>query len=241
VATTAGVAALWLARHGRDQLIQRYGAEKIPILFNHMLRSTCTPVPGWDPNQFGVGLVNAEQLLAAPLPDPALQPLAAPSFFLDDHPPIDRGGEATFTHLFESTLQTLAPASAGLDFDLAQLPAPGSVLRARLAQLLNINEAEVGHRLNEVGQELAFHLITNPDLYKQFASSLTARSEPSAPEPQAIRGTRAPRANRRSGTADAALLDTSRIPIPAVDTAVVRETLLNKDTSAALRSRLSQA
>ncbi|ARV62616.1 hypothetical protein BZZ01_31830 [Nostocales cyanobacterium HT-58-2] len=37
----AGVAALWLSYHGREQLIERYGAEKIPFIFNQILRDSC--------------------------------------------------------------------------------------------------------------------------------------------------------------------------------------------------------
>ena len=65
----AGVAALWLSYHGRDKLIERYGIENIPVIFNRMLQENCDRFPSWKPNKFGAGIVNVAKLMAAPLPD----------------------------------------------------------------------------------------------------------------------------------------------------------------------------
>jgi serine protease len=166
VATVAGVAALWLARHGRDALVARYGAEKVPLVFNQILRSTCTSVPAWEPGKFGAGLVNAHAALAAPLPDGVLQPTPAPALFaFDEFAGIDKGLFETFEHLFELKLEEGGEGS----------PARRR-LAAQLAALLGTTEAQLPARLREVGQELAFHLTVNPDLYREFAAALAAEA-----------------------------------------------------------------
>ena len=49
VAHLAAAAALWLAQHGRDKLIARYGARKIQAAFLAVLRwpGVCVVPPGW--------------------------------------------------------------------------------------------------------------------------------------------------------------------------------------------------
>jgi serine protease len=150
----AGVAALWLSYHGRDQLVARYGAEKIPFIFNQILRDSCEKFPTWKPNKFGAGIVNTEKVLAAPLPDNINASLMAPAFALQQLPSIDSGRLDTFTHLFDSQLSD-------------------NPIEPHLAQLLQVPETELPNRLKEVGQELAFCFATNPELYNQFAASLT--------------------------------------------------------------------
>jgi serine protease len=153
----AGVAALWLSYHGRDQLIARYGAEKIPFIFNQILRDSCEKFPTWKPNKFGAGIVNTEKVLAAPLPDNINASLMAPAFALQQFSSIDSGRFDSFTHLFDS-----------------QIPDNrDNTIETGLAQLLQIPESELPNRLKEVGQELAFCFATNPQLYNQFAVSLT--------------------------------------------------------------------
>jgi serine protease len=71
-ALVAGVAALWLAHHGRDALIAKYDpVVKLQHVFLHLLRQTARQVPGWDTSSFGPGIVDAEKLLKAQLPEPA--------------------------------------------------------------------------------------------------------------------------------------------------------------------------
>ena len=165
VATVAGIAALWLSHHGRDKLVQRFGAEKIPIIFNRILRNTCVPVPAWRFG-FGRGLVSAEGVLAAALDDP-LTPIPHMAAALREHPALDNGGLATFHHLFEAAL-TQSPGGNGS----AAMTTADTDLWIRLAELLNVTKEELPGRLKEIGQELAFHLAANPTLYEQFAQSL---------------------------------------------------------------------
>ncbi|MGA9998102.1 MAG: S8 family serine peptidase [Pyrinomonadaceae bacterium] len=175
VAAVAGIAALWLSKHGRDHLVQRYGAEKIPFIFNHILRTSCEQVPAWFPGQYGAGLVNAEKVLAAPLPNDVDFVVGPTAFALNKNAPLDSGNMETFVHLFEPVL------NAGNEKALAVEDHLLARLRIKLAELLGTNEGELTSRLKEVGQELAFHLAANPDLYKNFAAALSSEvTDPSA-------------------------------------------------------------
>jgi serine protease len=71
VAHLAAAAALWLAHHGRQSLINKYGAKRIQAAFLTTLRwpGVCVVPAGWDPD-YGVGRVDLLALLQAPLPEP---------------------------------------------------------------------------------------------------------------------------------------------------------------------------
>lgn len=72
-ATCTGVAVLWLAWHGVDNLRAYAGANdlwRIPATFKKLARATATP-GNWsaaDASNYGSGVINAAALLAAPLP-----------------------------------------------------------------------------------------------------------------------------------------------------------------------------
>lgn len=67
VALTAGVAALWLAHHGRANLIAeaRKRQESLQIMFRRLLQATARRPRGWDSLEMGAGIVNADALLRA--------------------------------------------------------------------------------------------------------------------------------------------------------------------------------
>lgn len=73
-ALCAGVAALWLAWHGHEQLNAAYSQPWMKAAaFKRLLRDTAyvpsAEMPeGWDHSQYGSGIINAEALLAAALP-----------------------------------------------------------------------------------------------------------------------------------------------------------------------------
>jgi serine protease len=71
VAHLAAAAALWLAHHGRQSLINKYGAKHLQAAFLTTLRwpGVCVVPQGWDPD-YGVGRVDLLALLKAPLPEP---------------------------------------------------------------------------------------------------------------------------------------------------------------------------
>ncbi|SMH62588.1 S8 family peptidase [Azospirillum agricola] len=68
VALTAGVAACWLAHHGRDRLIREAAArgETLQTMFRRLVRASARRPAGWDATAMGAGIVDAEALLAAP-------------------------------------------------------------------------------------------------------------------------------------------------------------------------------
>jgi hypothetical protein len=64
VAMTAGIAALWLAFHGRDRLIAELpGGRTLQEQFRRLLRRAVQKPPGFDTRKFGAGIVDALALL----------------------------------------------------------------------------------------------------------------------------------------------------------------------------------
>lgn len=69
VAHSAGVAALWLAHHGRPSLLQRYPGRRLQAAFLHLVSTVARRVPPfWDDSRYGVGIIDAGALLGADLP-----------------------------------------------------------------------------------------------------------------------------------------------------------------------------
>lgn len=68
----AGVAALWLAHWGRDQLLARYHGIPLGWVFRHQLHRTANSAHtnDWDRTNYGAGVVNVHALLEEPLPNP---------------------------------------------------------------------------------------------------------------------------------------------------------------------------
>ncbi len=71
VALTAGVAALWLARHGRDHLLNLAAQRGISLqrLFMQTVMASARRPEPWDERQYGAGIVDAHRLLDWPLDD----------------------------------------------------------------------------------------------------------------------------------------------------------------------------
>lgn len=67
VALTAGVAACWLAHHGRANLIvaAKKRGETLQAMFVRLLRATARRPAGWDSADMGAGIVDARKLLEA--------------------------------------------------------------------------------------------------------------------------------------------------------------------------------
>jgi len=140
VATTAGVAALWLAYHGRERLISLYGMERIPEIFKHIVMTFgFRTIPNWNTSLFGPGIIDAVQVLQAPLPAIAVSSKARAQ------------PQAKFDQI--ATL-----------FD--DVPRPQ--LRRSLAELLNTPESLLPKRLDEVGDELLFHFYSDGKLRQDF-------------------------------------------------------------------------
>lgn len=67
-ALVAGVAALWLARHGTAIGLAYTAPWQVVAAFKKLLRDTARAPAGWDTSQFGTGIVDAAALLSAALP-----------------------------------------------------------------------------------------------------------------------------------------------------------------------------
>ena len=118
VALTAGVAALWLAHHGRDSLIARYGKANLQAVFVHLLRTAARQPAGWDGSEYGDGIVDAEALLAEPLPSVV--------------PPLPRGESLSAAERLAIYLPNKSEATASAALD-ALLPTVGHAERDRYA------------------------------------------------------------------------------------------------------------
>ncbi|MGH8580814.1 MAG: S8 family peptidase [Gammaproteobacteria bacterium] len=143
VATAAGICALWLAHHGRDVLIQRYGAMRLIKVFRELLmRTACRPT-GWDSERYGAGIVNAKDLLASRLPDSA---------------------PAASIHKLKAQV---TPRRAN-DFDWVASYFPSADrgrLRQTLIGMLNTTDEKLELTLSELADELAYHFVIDPNVY----------------------------------------------------------------------------
>jgi hypothetical protein len=142
VATTAGIAALWVSYHGWPTLMRKYGAANIARVFKQLLQATCRVPSGWDAGNYGPGIADAKALLAAPLPDtvPArkLRDLRRPAVASD------ATGLETLIHLFPDV--------------------PRTRIETALAALLSVPDRALPSILQEFGDELAFQLVMNASL-----------------------------------------------------------------------------
>jgi hypothetical protein len=117
VALTAGAAALWLAHHGRENLISRYGKAALQAVFTDLVRKTARRPTGWNSSEYGAGIVDADALLARPLP------ATAPSL---PREPVGLGAEERLTAYLSgqspdqatAVLETLLPTAGDGERDL---------------------------------------------------------------------------------------------------------------------------
>lgn len=142
VATLAGVAALWVAFHGHDRIVARYGRGNVQWAFLALLREHGHRVPPrWDAGRYGVGVVDAHALLAAGLPDlPTLVTEAAP-------------GTA-------DTVARLRAMLTGLTRD---------EVRAAVAGLLDLRPEQVDTLPERTVSELVYRLGEDPDLRRALS------------------------------------------------------------------------
>ena len=176
VATAAGACALWLAFHGRDELIRKYGVPRLASVFKEIVMTSGVDVPpGWRTNDYGAGILNVEKLLGSALPDTP---------------------HAAGMHVRANA----APSSVNVMDEIVTF-FPG-VSRARvrsgLARFLNARETELPMILAEHGDEILFHVATNPVVRAEI------RRTPAAPV-AASRAMRKGGAARLARTASAAI------------------------------------
>ena len=170
VAGVAGVAALWLAFHGRDRLLQQYqGQAFLHHVFQHLLRQTARTTALLPAGQFGSGIIDAHALLTATPPDPGAV--------------VGPGAVA------ELTVLTPPEAIAALYGDADQ-----NAVRAQLATVLT-GDAEIAaagmeqvdDRANVWSPELIHILTQDQAAYRQFGAGLAA-IEAAGASPQAAAG-----------------------------------------------------
>ena len=140
VATTAGVAALWVSFHGWTNLVRAFGADRIARVFKDLLQDTCRTPRGWDTREYGPGIVDAKALLEAPLP------LIAPARKVRDARraavAVDTTGLETLVHLLPNLTRAQAETA--------------------IADLLQVSDRDLPSVVQEYGDELAFQLVMHP-------------------------------------------------------------------------------
>jgi hypothetical protein len=151
VAHLAAAAALWLAHHGRQFLINKYGARLLQAAFLTTVRwpGVCVVPPGWDPG-YGVGRVDLPALLTAPLPEPA-----------------DLSSVAAFGAQEDDAVARIA----------AMISADPVRIRTRLAELLKVSShKELNETITEHEGELVYLALAD----RTFAQSLAPPDSPTA-------------------------------------------------------------
>jgi thermitase len=150
VATAAGVAVLWLAFHGRDNLLQKYQDVPLQEVFRKVLTKSCDPPPEDHHGQFGSGIINGRSVLEAALPpeDEISQDILDGSLAAG---PEQEKGAGKIAVAFDTV--STDDVRAGLSEMWEQLP-----------------EDELDTRLEGMEDELLFHIMTNPGLRNAFVS-----------------------------------------------------------------------
>ncbi len=147
VATLAGVAALWLAYHGRETLLARYGdAFTLTDLFRYVLARSSDDFAVDVGGRYGVGIVNARRALSTPLPS------------MDE------------LYGAVSALPLAAPAPTTPVSEIAALFPEISEDRLRhwLAHQLGVPPADLDDRIAGYEEEIIFQLVTDPGLRDQL-------------------------------------------------------------------------
>jgi hypothetical protein len=67
VALVAGMAALWLAHHGRDHVLETYEPPNVQAAFRSLLRKSARVPDGWNIDSHGAGIPDAHALLSMDL------------------------------------------------------------------------------------------------------------------------------------------------------------------------------
>lgn len=164
-AHVAGIAALWLAYHGRANLVASYGIARIAAVFKEMLTThghDGTPQP-WPTGALGAGIANARSLLEAALPATA--------------------------HAAGMAVRAGVRAPVESDFDriASYFPrAQPSRVRAWLLAMFGVKERDLAPRLAAFADEIAFHLAADPRTYAATHAALAGRRGAVAPRPATL-------------------------------------------------------
>ena len=155
VATVAGIAACWLAFHGRDKLVALYGLSQLAAVFRQVVTTHGFRCPdGWDTKRFGPGIIDAQAVLRAPLPP---SEAGVVSMDLSEQSALDQ-----IANLFDDI------ARPDLREALRDLVTPATTTAAE------------SDRLEELGDELAFHFYNDPVLREKVRQRLTGQAQADA-------------------------------------------------------------
>lgn len=147
--TVAGAAALWLVRHGRAALLQRYqGGPKLAEVFRHLIRSTARVPPGWDVAESGAGIIHVTNLLNAALPA---------------NNAVNGRNWANYDAASEEQILRTQLGNPNQDAFLAAL-----------ARLFNSTVAEVSAQLQEFGGEVLTLLETTENAFDELKNGVEA-------------------------------------------------------------------
>ncbi len=171
VAHLAGVAALWLAHHGRDDLIRRYQASgmRLQDVFRAIIRNTARRPAGWD-SDFGAGIVDAEAVLRAPLPRPPRFTAAGPAVRRSQ-----TGVERIAALLGEADTAAVAAGLAGvLDVAVQDVPAALPRFEGEIAWLV-LHDADFAERIRRGSPPRGLGLAAAPPPPPAASGELKAR------------------------------------------------------------------
>lgn len=153
VALTAGVAGLWLAHHGRANLVAaaRARGETLQTMFKRLVKATAQRPPNWDSFNLGAGIVDARTLLEADV-DVGRERESAPVPDVD----AERSKIAIQSFVLESA-GNAESLQADLDWMRFGPEIAFRILRSRLQPAVRSESAglhglSVSHELNESAQ-----------------------------------------------------------------------------------------
>lgn len=143
VALTAGVVALWLSHHGRGALLAEANRRGVTLqtLCRAALTATARTPPGWNVNDFGSGIIDAEALLR-------LAPAAIPAVAAEAAVPAEEAGRiATLLPLaLEGTATPPAATARNLDLRRYGLEVAVLAFDAARAQAAPVADVEAAGR-----------------------------------------------------------------------------------------------
>lgn len=148
-AMTAGACALWLAYHGRRNLIARYGKENLEAVFRHLAVDTVETPTGWKKSRYGSGILNVKALLDAKLPAKSTVLAAQPK----------------------------AKPMSSLSAVTEMLPEIGSMRsKVTLSKMWKCKPSELSDELSDYRQEFCYLLATNPEFRNAIVRNASAKS-----------------------------------------------------------------
>ncbi|NHZ64082.1 S8 family serine peptidase [Massilia genomosp. 1] len=141
VATIAGVAALWLGTHTPEAVRKEAKSRGIPVqeLFKIVLQTTARRIKGWDSDNFGPGIVDAEavvNLALADIPVPlqhelAYDPARSTRAMLADEYGVPGAADRFDWNRYGSELAAISLAQAKAGASLAELTRESKTTRTR--------------------------------------------------------------------------------------------------------------